>query len=595
MGRRNTVRRLKQDNVYVCDFETRAGRNALKERKTWVWAWAATSIFDFEQVEVGTSIQLWWHWLQSIGNAVVYFHNLKFDGFFILYFLMRNGYEFTHNQKGVREGKRKLFTFMVSEQRTFYTITVSTGKNQYVEIRDSLKKLPFSVDRIGGAFKTKYRKLTINYVEDRPEEHTLTAEETEYIKNDVRVVAEALAQQYEQGMLKMTIGSDCLAKYKDMVGGERKFREIFPLLDDNVDAFCRKAYRGGWCYVNPKFQGYTLKCPNGRTYDVNSLYPSMLHSNKYKLADGTECVNLYPYGEPVYFKGNPRKTKKYPLYIIRFNASFRLKDAHVPTVQLKGSRFKDNQYIVDSDGVVYDVYMTNVDYELFKKHYHIDHLEVLDGYKFRGKAGFFDEYVDYFMEIKVKATGALRELAKLFLNNLYGKFAQRINGADMEPYIDDKGILRLRVAEETERKPVYVPVGAFNTAYARRFTITAAQVNYDIFAYADTDSNHYTDNTQVGIVEHDTALSCWKRESEWTQARFIRQKTYCELIDGKWDIKCAGMNKDSKDQFLRYIDRGFMTIEHFDVGLTIKRKKLRPKVVDGGIVFETGPFQIRPA
>lgn len=594
MGRRNVTRRV-IDKVYVCDFETRAGRNALKERKTWVWAWAATSIFDFEKVEIGTSISWWFEWLKSIGNAVVYFHNLKFDGFFILYFLMRNGYEFTNNQKAVREGKRQLFTFMVSEQRTFYTITISTGRNTYAEIRDSLKKLPFAVERIGKAFNTKYQKLTLDYVLDRPEDHILTPEEQEYLKNDVRVVAEALLQQYEQGMLKMTIGSDCLAKYKEMMGGERKFREVFPLLDEEVDAFCRKAYRGGWCYVNPRYQGYTLKCPNGRTFDVNSLYPSMLHSNKYKLADGTEHVNLYPYGDPVYYKGTPRKTKQYPLYIIRFSASFRLKPNHVPTVQLKGSRFKDNVYISDSEGVVDNIYMTNVDYELFKKHYEIDYLVEHDGYKFRGKAGFFDEYVNHFMEIKVKATGAVRELAKLFLNNLYGKFAQRINGADMEPYIDDKGILRLRVSEETERKPVYVPVGAFNTAYARRFTITAAQVNYDIFAYADTDSNHYVDDTAVGIVEHETALSCWKRESEWTQARFIRQKTYCELINGEWDIKCAGMNKETKKQFLRYIDRGFMTIEHFDVGLCIKRKKLRPKVVDGGIVFENGPFQIRAA
>jgi hypothetical protein len=53
----------------------------------------------------------------------------------------------------------------------------------------------------------------------------------------------------------------------------------------NIDEYCRKAYYGGWCYVDERRTGI----PNGYTvvYDVNSLYPSVLHS---------KSGNYYPVG-----------------------------------------------------------------------------------------------------------------------------------------------------------------------------------------------------------------------------------------------------------------------------------------------------------
>lgn len=578
---RNTI----YDNVYICDFETRAGMEAIQEGKTWVWAWGMVPLNNVEEFHHGSSIETYMSWLLGLKQkSTVYFHNLKFDGAFIVDWLLKNNYEYMENSKKVT-GKR--FSMLMSDMGTLYSITIGlkSGSRQRVEIRDSLKKLPFSVDKIAKSFKTKYKKTSIDYVADRQPGYQMTKEELEYLHNDVAIIAEVLAKLYEDGLTQMTIGSDCLAKFKEMFG-KQNFEEFFPHLDDLQDHYSRKAYRGGWCYLKPDMAG---NHQNGCTYDVNSLYPSMMHSNRYKLADGTECRNLYPVGEGEYFKGEYVYDETYPLYVIRFDAMFHVKPNHVPTVQIKNSsRFAGNEYLTKTDEIV-ELFMTSVDFELFIKHYDCSYLEVKDGYKYRGRAGLFDKYIDHFFKQKKEGEGAVREEAKLFLNNLYGKFAQKIQGSNKHPYLNGDKI-SYTIKDGEDRKPVYMPVGAFVTAYSRRFTITAAQQNFDHFIYSDTDSIH-TLETPKGIVEHKTNLCCWDHEADWSDARFVRQKTYAEKINGKWEIKCAGMNKDSKDVLIDRLKKE--PIDIFSRGLVIEGKKLRQQTVDGGILLIPCNFQIR--
>ena len=63
------------------------------------------------------------------------------------------------------------------------------------------------------------------------------------------------------------------------------------------------------------------------------------------------------------------------------------------------------------------------DYQLLKDHYDLVDFEILDGCWFYALTGIFDEYIEKYKHQKLVSKGALRELAKLFLNNLYGKMA----------------------------------------------------------------------------------------------------------------------------------------------------------------------------
>lgn len=58
---------------------------------------------------------------------------------------------------------------------------------------------------------------------------------------------------------------------------------------------------------------------------------------------------------------------------------------------------------------------------------------------------------------------------------------------------------------------------------------------------------------KYNIPIDDSRFNCWAIESEWTEGKFIRQKTYIEHISNGdksyFDVKCAGMGKRCKELF----------------------------------------------
>ena len=55
------------------------------------------------------------------------------------------------------------------------------------------------------------------------------------------------AMFYEEGFTKYTSASEALTEFKRIFKKDgNKFRTFFPVLDETIDGFCRKAYRGGW-------------------------------------------------------------------------------------------------------------------------------------------------------------------------------------------------------------------------------------------------------------------------------------------------------------------------------------------------------------
>lgn len=132
---------------------------------------------------------------------------------------------------------------------------------------------------------------------------------------------------------------------------------------------------------------------------------------------------------------------------------------------------------------------TNIDLDLWKKHYHLNILSYNGSWLFRGSYGLFNEYIDKWMEVKKHSVGGKREIAKLELNSLYGKFATNPIVTSKRPILVD-GVVKLQQCDDETKDPIYTPVGVFVTAHARTVTITAAQNNYSRFAYADTDSIH---------------------------------------------------------------------------------------------------------
>src|SRR5699024_4375773 len=101
-----------------------------------------------------------------------------------------------------------------------------SGITKTVNIFDSLKILPMSIDSMPKSFDIPIKKLELDYHEDREVGHELTEEEQKYITNDVLILAHALNFMYSQNMKKLTTGSNALNYFKKQIGKE-KYAKLF--------------------------------------------------------------------------------------------------------------------------------------------------------------------------------------------------------------------------------------------------------------------------------------------------------------------------------------------------------------------------------
>lgn len=538
---------------WACDFETYYDPQI---NETYVWCWAAYNIYT-EKIVIGKTIDEFFEWSKT--KTKLWFHNLKYDGYYILDYAMKNGY--THCYKHPKE---KQFTSVISNVGQWYSISFNHGayKSNTV-IQDSLKKLPFSIKQIGKSFNLGVTKGEMDYSKYRSKNHELTPDEREYLESDVKIIGKALKIVLDRDMTKLTIGADTLKFYKQQVG--KSFDKWFPELKPTVDDFVRQSYKGGYTYLLRPGEHKDVYC-----YDVNSLYPY--------------CMTFeLPYGQPIYYDGAYIYNEKYPLYVQHFYASFKLKPDHLPTVNKKSWRFSNETEFFEESDEPLEFFMTSVDYELFKEQYDIYNLSELDGFMFKSRSGLFDDYINYWMNIKENSEGAERQIAKLFLNSLYGKFAKNPDITMKVPTLFENRI-RLVKGEQEYGKTLYIPVGAFITAYARRYTITAAQANYDRFIYCDTDSIYITGSeTPIGVEVHDTKLGCWAFEIKGDRGKFLRAKRY--IIQPTGDslyIKCAGMPDNIKER---------VTWGNFNTG-ELYNGKLVPVPTPGGVRLNETTFRM---
>lgn len=624
---------------YAADFETTT------KAPVRVWAWGAAQIDNPDIYDTGTNIESFFDWMQSVKNPVIYFHNERFDGSFILYYLLTHGYIWKRTKKDCGE---KEFTTIIDDMGKFYAIEIfwkRKGKTvQKAIIYDSLKLIPMSVDDAAKEFGLKIQKLKIDY--DRHNKNVpIKEQEWEYLEHDVKIMAQILQIAFKYELTKMTLASCSFGDFKKSFP---RYSHYFPILPYAMDAEIRRAYRGGWTYANPDNSGFNVG--RGIVFDVNSLYPSQMHDR------------LLPYGKPLYFRGQYKPVPMYPLYIQHLWAVFEIKPGHLPMIQIKHStRFSPTEYLTSSkdktgaDQYV-ELWLPNPDLEIFLKHYEIKSIIYTDGYCFKGEKGIFEHWVDKWIDTKISAekagNKALRKIAKLMLNSCYGKFGTNPKRRSKKPVLDTKGnrllfetiktvctdmyghpipkrnlngdiVVNLETGEpvllETDfelTKTKYIPIAVFITSWARYTTLTAAQAVHEKslretgksrFCYADTDSIHLTGTEIPDCIEVDPyKLGAWKHESTFSRAKFLQAKRYVEAIESKakhpmkpkklrrsdcrfvygyrgiLNIKCAGLPDKCHDQ---------VTFDNFEPG-AVYIGKLVPKQVTGGVLLEETEFTL---
>nr|YP_010192428.1 hypothetical protein LK379_mgp24 [Amanita sinensis]QZN08165.1 hypothetical protein [Amanita sinensis] len=162
-----------------------------------------------------------------------------------------------------------------------------------------------------------------------------------------------------------------------------------------LDKLIRLAYIGGSTDYYLKY-GENLK-----HYDVNSLYPKAMCNPMpikilgVKAGNDVELNNVFGFAE------------------VQITTPDQLDIPLLP--------FKINNETLHPLGSWIGLYFTEELKEVVKHGYKVDLIQV---YEF-SKEYIFNDYINYFYNIKKISTGALRYIAKMLLNQLYGYFGRR--------------------------------------------------------------------------------------------------------------------------------------------------------------------------
>ena len=619
---------MKKD-IYVADFETTT------IAPTKVWAWGLSKVNDPNYFDIGYSIESFMNTIYSIKQEVttLYFHNERFDGSFIVDWLLKNGFTWCEDTEKCTTNN---FTTIIDGNGQYYMIDIyidvienkKTGKSRkkHISIQDSAKLLRMDVAGIAETFDLPFSKGKIDYTIHNVDNIPVSPTEEEYLKNDVQIVAMGLNKFFaaiKRGDQKrfrapLTIGVAALQDYKHFIG-ESCFKARFPELPNDVDGFIRCAYKGGFTQANESYVEQTIN--EGIVLDNNSIYAYVMHSKP------------LPYGMPMAFTGNyddlPQSAKRnYPLYVQQIRCIFKIRKNKIPCIQIKNSQYYlGNEYQKESNGEAVLI-VTSVELALIRKHYKVDILEYLGGYAFASADCMFSKWVDKWFAVKeyaekVDNTG-LRKVAKEMLVNLYGKFGTKPMIKSKMPLLFGKRVILKdvlypcydadgkqifdngipRMTNIKYKEPVYIPIAAFVTAYARSITVTAAQAIHEQsikqegrsrWLYSDTDSIHLQGYDLPQIDIDPVRLGAWKVEASFKRAKFLQSKRYIEDVfenaaehrgDTKFVVKCSGLQK----QF-----HGEVTWDNF----TLKGDepttytKITHKIVEGGTILVNSRFTLK--
>lgn len=555
---------------YALDTETTVAKdedlmpdewdNLILEGETKVWSVAFTPLSASPEegdviIKPDLTSFIWWcECLEE--DATFYVHNLKYDGTFFIFYFLLTGWKFK-NCSIPRLLRPREFLCLRTERGVYHNIKFRTTSGRLITLLDSLKIAPFSLEKLGNDYNTKYKKLTMEYTGKQSLEG-LSESDLQYIKNDVLCLAEVVYRLREAGVNKNTTSSTALAYYKETLKEEYfknphtetkeeiksycksqgcniedyAYRKLFPHLKSclvpecyansyykevsrlsgvpfNQTMFAFQAYFGGWCYVNPKYKGKRLRGRQGESWDATSHYPSMMHSvtnHLYPTGEGEIRAIDVSTGEPVNFD------RGHEVYIIQLECEFKLKKGFFPSIQIKGDpRYHGREWLESSNGLTV-LTLAQPHYEGLRKRYDLFNFRGLVAVVYKAQKGMFDAFIDHWIEEKEAHRELINgvpnpnfnfcvcQLSKNNLNGLYGKFCSKPATYEMIPRLttayklDATGSL----PHDSEGNAIREPVGVKLT-----FTRGALVWNDDMEQYSPVGvfCTAYARETTIGLAE----------------------------------------------------------------------------------------------
>lgn len=449
--------------LFFADFETTTynSKQYQEEGHTNVWMWA---IMDQKNgIKIGCTLDEFMDFILQDGkNKIVYFHNLSFDGDFIIKWLFRNypknfkqDYQFTtENYEVVNQvPKYNWFSFFKNGNK-IYNIDWCVRKKirdkvmkVKIQFRCSYNLMPSSIDTLGKSFKiNKMDEEEINnlilkgYIKEKNEFYDLGGNYihndpylknvfVSYIKRDVMIAKTAFLNYKETvestkdafnnkynkkdvHLQKILTTASLVQKLVKNNIWNNKHLHNYIKKGLKIHSFeqyelMRKFYSGGFTQFNPLYHNKVFN-KNGFSIDINSSYPWAM-------------TQPLPYGELL--EEVPENTKNYLTYCV-VRMSYKIKSKYINFICLKNKTDKRVRYSMHGSG---EFYFLLEELEFYKKIYDIEITEIKYLYArcFTFLKPFIDEYYHLKSEADANGQAALKTTYKLLLNSLYGSFAKK--------------------------------------------------------------------------------------------------------------------------------------------------------------------------
>jgi len=402
---------------------------------------------------------------------------------------------------------------------------------------DTLNYFKGSVKAIGESVGIP--KLEIDFKRCSEEELSV------YCKRDVEIIKEFVMrlidfiQENDLGTLQKTLASQAFTAFR------HRFMKHPIFVHNNEEAIEleRLSYRGGRTEAF-----YIGRLPEGRYYklDVNSMYPFVMREYEYP----TKLIKVET--NPT-LSGLKRALERF--FVI---AHVRVRVSK-PLIGVKGER------LIFPVGE-FDAYLCSPELELVLREG-----EIVRVYKYAiyERHPIFKEYVEFFYSLKEKYTRegnkAFKQIAKLFLNSLYGKFGQRTKLFECVGECDREDGYEIVIDAETGERTTYrylngevwveskdyvegtnsmVAIASAVTAYARCYLWSLIEkAGIENVFYCDTDSLIVNERGYERLRDliNEYKLGYLKVEgvSEFVEIRNAKDYTFGE------EVKRKGVKKDA--------------------------------------------------
>ena len=555
--------------IYCADFETTSNNQYQVEGETKVYLWRILGVDNLID-QIGISMDSFMSFIAGLGDGVIYFHNLSFDGEFIIWHLLENNYTYDEELKAVNT-----FRSIIDETGSIYSISVKHSNNAVTEFRCSYKLFPKSIKDIGEMVGIQKLNETHDYNEIKHYNsiEELTEEEVKYITNDVRIMVELIRYLQSKDIKGLTMSSSAYKNWqKDkycLCKNEMKKNE-----NEEVVEIVRKSYRGGITKVNPKYAG--IEFNDVISFDVNSLYPSVMYDNPMPIGDG----KIYPSLE------EGRRDRRHLFIVVALIMYGKVRTGQHAFIGNQSGFSYARKYSYDEVIENKVLYLWEKEWELFKQVYDSEY-KILKVVGFKKANNVFKDYIDRWYAVKKNAKNETeRSLAKLMLNSLYGKFGMNDSRVTKIPVAIGDTIIYKTIENNTTY--YYKEVASYITSMARVKLASFMNKCGDNFLYCDTDSVYYIGHEIPDVfkdVVDPKKLGYWKYEGHYTRFKSLKAKCYLkQLDDGTIERRIAGCPKECAE---------LITFENFAPNLKLTNAKKCKKKVKGGIVIGNTDFTIK--